>query len=83
MSKLSGILVKTLAALAALTGAVFTAAFVMILWSDPEFTAPLDLSPEVMARLDKASAVDMGFFNNFVADTRVAGLLSGGTTVAR
>jgi aryl-alcohol dehydrogenase-like predicted oxidoreductase len=43
----------------------------------------LDLSPDVMARLDKASAVDMGFFNHFVADPRVADLLSGGTTVAR
>lgn len=40
------IIFKTLVALAALAGAVFTAAFVMILWSDPEFTAPLEPSPE-------------------------------------
>jgi alpha-beta hydrolase superfamily lysophospholipase len=49
MSKLSGILIKTLAVLAALAGALFTAAFVMILWSDPEFTAPLEPSPEALA----------------------------------
>lgn len=51
MSKLSGILVKTLAALAALLGVVFTAAFVMILWSDPEFTAPLEVSPEALQEI--------------------------------
>lgn len=40
------IVLRTLAALAALAGAVFTAAFVMILWSDPELPAPLEPSPE-------------------------------------
>lgn len=45
---MSRIVVKTFAALAVLAGAVFTAAFVMILWSDPEFTAPLEISPEAL-----------------------------------
>lgn len=51
MSKLSRILVKTFTVLAALTGVVFTAAFVMILWSDPEFAAPLEISPEALQEL--------------------------------
>lgn len=51
MSKLSRILVKTLAVLAALAGVVFAAAFVMILWSDPEFTAPLEVSPEALQEI--------------------------------
>lgn len=51
MAKLSGILVKTLAALAALIAVLFTAAFVMILWSDPEFTAPLEVSPEALKEI--------------------------------
>lgn len=45
------IIFKTLAVLAALAGLVFMAAFVMILWSDPELPAPLDLSPEALKDL--------------------------------
>jgi alpha-beta hydrolase superfamily lysophospholipase len=51
MPKLSGILGKTLAALGVLTAVVFTAAFIMILWSDPEFTAPLEISPEALKEI--------------------------------
>ncbi|HSK81113.1 MAG TPA: alpha/beta hydrolase [Thermoanaerobaculia bacterium] len=51
MPKLSGILGKTLAGLAVLTAAVFTAAFIMILWSDPELTAPPNISPEALAEI--------------------------------
>jgi pimeloyl-ACP methyl ester carboxylesterase len=51
MSRPSRILVKTLAVLAALAGAVFTAAFVMILWSDPKFAAPLEVSPEALKEI--------------------------------
>lgn len=46
MPRLRKLLLRALLTLVALTGAVFAAAFVMILSSDPEFTAPMEPSPE-------------------------------------
>jgi non-heme chloroperoxidase len=48
MAKFPKFLTCTLIALVALTGAVFTAAFVMILWGDPVFAAPPDISPAAL-----------------------------------
>jgi len=49
MSRLPKVLIKILIAPAVLIGIVLTLAFVMVLWSDPEFTAPPDVSPEKLA----------------------------------
>ncbi|HEY7090671.1 MAG TPA: aldo/keto reductase [Tepidisphaeraceae bacterium] len=43
----------------------------------------LDLPREAMKKLDQASAVDMGFFNEFVANPQVSSFLSGGTVTKR
>lgn len=48
MSRLRKAFVRTFVAMAALAGAVFAAAFVMILWSDPQFTQPMEVSPEAL-----------------------------------
>jgi alpha-beta hydrolase superfamily lysophospholipase len=49
MAKLRRVLTRGLIALAALIAAVFGWTFVMILWSDPVFTAAPDLSPGALA----------------------------------
>jgi alpha-beta hydrolase superfamily lysophospholipase len=46
--RLPRFVIRSLIALAVLTGAVFTAAFVMILWGDPVFAAPPDISPAAL-----------------------------------
>lgn len=48
MSRLPKLLLRTLLAVAALTGVVFAAAFVMILSGDPEFTTRPELSSEAV-----------------------------------
>ena len=43
----------------------------------------LQLSVDAVRKLNELSAVDMGFYNEFVAQPHVANFLSGGTKVTR
>ena len=43
----------------------------------------LQLSSDAIGKLNELSAVDMGFYNEFVAQPHVSNFLSGGTKVSR
>lgn len=57
-------LLRTLAVLAGLAGLLFALALVMILWSDPTFAKPPDVSPEALA------AADISFDQPYPVETR-------------
>ncbi len=61
---LKRILLRTLMALAGLAGLLFALALVMILWSDPTFAKPPDVSPEALA------AADISFEQPYTVETR-------------
>ncbi|MEO8505359.1 MAG: alpha/beta hydrolase [Acidobacteriota bacterium] len=49
MAKIPRLLAGFLIALAGLAALIFTVAFALVLWSDPQFTTPPDISPQALA----------------------------------
>lgn len=64
LSQFKRILFRTLMVLAGLAGLLFVLALVMILWSDPTFAKPPDVSPEALA------AAGISFEQPYTVETR-------------
>ena len=54
MARIPRLLAGFLITLAGLAALIFTAAFALVLWSDPQFTAPPEVSPEALAAIEKS-----------------------------